>query len=590
MIKIQNSKFPPSRRASKIQDSFTLIEVLVGIFLITIVFFGIFNGFQLATQVIEKSKARIGALAIANQEIENIRNLLYESIGVRAGFPEGILEVSTTTRLNNIDYIIEKKVDFIVDFADGVSLPQDECPNDYKKAEVKVSWSGRAKGQVSLVTSISPKNLSQECAIIGGILSVSVLDAFGALVLSPLIEIKNPLTDLTIVAVSPETGQYYFPLATSTYKVMISKNGYSQERTYSAAEVAIPEKPNPLVLEDQLIETSFFIDRVGVFSANTFSLWGQDYFSDTFSNTDKISDSNNIVINQSQVILATDTHGYLTSGVLTSISVNPTNIIKWEEFNFSDFEPQNTDIKYRVFFASSTDWLIIPENDLAGNASGFDEGSIDLSALATGTYSQLKIKGSFSTNSTSVSPILFDWQISWRTSAATPIPGVAFNLRGTKILGLNNQENPVYKYSVSHLSDIQGQLTIPDLEWDLYNFSSLTANLDLVKTEPEPQPISLPPNINLPVNLYFQAENSLLIAVQNLTTLEPVFSAQARLSKASLGYDSSQYTDEKGQTYFIPLQGAVYNLDVSAAGYLPASTTVSVSGDNVKTIKLQQVE
>ncbi|MEK7071769.1 MAG: prepilin-type N-terminal cleavage/methylation domain-containing protein, partial [Patescibacteria group bacterium] len=119
MIKIQNSKFPPSRRASKIQDSFTLIEVLVGIFLITIVFFGIFNGFQLATQVIEKSKARIGALAIANQEIENIRNLLYESIGVRAGFPEGILEVSTTTRLNNIDYIIEKKVDFIVDFADG---------------------------------------------------------------------------------------------------------------------------------------------------------------------------------------------------------------------------------------------------------------------------------------------------------------------------------------------------------------------------------------------------------------------------------------------------------------------------------------
>ncbi|MDO8601077.1 MAG: hypothetical protein Q7R46_00165, partial [bacterium] len=269
---------------------------------------------------------------------------------------------------------------------------------------------------------------------------------------------------------------------------------------------------------------------------------------------------------------------------------NPGGIIRWEEFSFSDLEPLDADIKYQLFFASSTDWLIIPENDLAGNALGFDTGPVNLSALATSTYSQLKIKGNLFSNSTSSSPVLSDWQISWRISEATPIPNVAFNLEGAKTIGLNSQEDKVFKYSINHASNGQGQIVIPNLEWDLYNFSSLNSDLDLVKTEPGPQPISLLPNVILPVNLYFQAENSLLANVQNLTSLEPVFSAEVRLSKASLGYDAHQYTNEKGQTYFIPLENTSYNLDVSATGYLATSTVISISGDNTKTIKLQQAE
>ena len=115
-------------------------------------------------------------------------------------------------------------------------------------------------------------------------------------------------------------------------------------------------------------------------------------------------------------------------------------------------------------------------------------------------------------------------------------------------------------------------------------------SLDLVLTDPGPQPIVLAPNSSVFAKLYLEAENSLLVTVQNSADLEPVFASQVRLSNASLGYDVYQYSDEKGQTYFIPLSPAVYNLEVQAPSFLSTSTIISISGDATKIIKLQQVE
>ena len=87
-----------------------------------------------------------------------------------------------------------------------------------------------------------------------------------------------------------------------------------------------------------------------------------------------------------------------------------------------------------------------------------------------------------------------------------------------------------------------------------------------------------------------EAQNSLLVTVENIDTLEPVFSATVRLYNSGLGYDNSQYTDQKGQTLFIPLETATYNLEVQAPGYSATSTTVGVTGNNTKTIMLKRVE
>ena len=573
----------------KKETGFTLIDVIVGVSLMVIVFSGIFGAYQLAVKVVGQSKNKIAATAVANQQLERIRNLSYESLGIEGGFPEGTIEPIATTSLNSVVYTIETRVDFVIDSIDGMALPEDDCPNDYKKAEVKISWAGRFPGQVQLSTDISPKNLVQECAAAGGVLVVSAFDAQGLMVSSPLVEVKDPISGSTLKTATPESGRHYFSLATSTYKVIVSRNGYSQERTYGIDEITTPEKPHPQILEDQITEISFSIDRLGSMAIDTMSPWGQGFFADSFLNMDKISESVSTAVNGGEAKLSTTTEGYLGSGHLSSIPISPINLLDWNELTFDDSEPPDSDLRYQIFYASGTDWLLIPEDDFSGNSAGFNTSPVSLLNLDTENYSQLKVKANFSTNSTSSTPVLYGWQISWITSLAAPIPQAVFNLRGSKTIGLDVQEEMVYKYSQDYTSNSHGHIDLTDLEWDSYVFSvDPAAGLVLTGTDPSPQPISLSPNTALPVKLYLDSENSLLATLQNLENLEPIFSASTTLFK--VGYSQTQYTNENGQTYFIPLNQASYTLNVSAAGYLATSTQFFVSGDTVKTIKLRQVE
>jgi hypothetical protein len=583
-----NKRFRVYNLKSKV-DSFTLIEVLVGTFLILIVFLGIFGAYQLGFKVIGLSKNKITATAILNGEIEKIRNLPYESVGVSGEFPNGILEKISYVTQNNIQYQIERRVDFVVDPADGIASPDDDCPNDYKRAEIKVSWSGVLAGQISASTDIAPKNLAQECGTAGGILSVSVFDAQGIMVPSPLIEIKDPITDQTLKTATPLEGKHYFSLPADTYKIVVSKTNYSSERTYGTEEITTPENPHPIVLNGQLTETSFSIDKLSSFSVDTLSPWGQDFFSDSFLDSSKISESENINISEGKVTLAKTGDQYQSPGYLISISISPQNLINWDKFSFSDFEPAGTQILYQILYFNGTDWNLIPDTDLPGNSLGFAVSPVDLSSLNPSTYSQLKIKGNLSTTDPNISPEIYHWQVSWINSQATPIQNVTFNLRGEKIIGKDQNENPVYKYSQNQTSNSSGHIDISNLEWDNYHFSVDPATgLDLVSTDPSPQPIGLAPNTNLAVKLYLDSQNSLLVTIKNSETLEPVFSASVRLSKT--GYDQTQYTNEKGQTYFIPLEIGDYSLEVQAAGYSPVSDSVSISGDMTKTINLTQIE
>lgn len=576
---------------------FTLIEVLVGIFLILIIFLGIFGAYQLELKVVGLSKNKITATAIANQQIEMIRNLPYESVGVQNSFPSGILEAVTKTIRNNIEYTIETRVDYVVDSADGIAQPDDDCPNDYKRVEIKVSWLGQFQGQVKLSTDIAPKNLAQECETGGGILSVSVFDASGIMVISPLIEIKDPITDQTLKTATPVDGKHYFSLSPSTYKVVVSKDGFSTEQTYGSGEIyngetiATPERPHPIVLEGQLTEISLSIDKLSAFSVDTLSPWGESYFFDSFSDESKISGFSNVTILGGEATLSKVDNQYQSPGYLISIAISPQDLISWDKFSFSDSEPGMTQILYQILYFDGANWILVPDADLPGNSLGFGTSPVDLSGLNINTYSQLRLKGNFFTSDPNFSPTLYDWQVSWLSNLPTPIPNVTFNLKGTKIIGRDVNESPIYKYSQSHTSNSSGHVNISNLEWDSYTFSIDSATgLDLVNTNPSPQPINLTPDTTLSVELYLSAENSLLVTVQNIETLEPIFSATVRLFNLNLGYDITQYTNESGQTYFIPLTGATYNLEVQAAGYSGTSTQVLVSGDITEIIKLEQIE
>ena len=568
----------------------TLVEVLVNIFIILIVFLGIFGAFYLAFRVINLTERKITATQIAQGEIEKIKNLAYPEIGtIGATLPyaSGTLETSTSTTLNGIEYRIERKIKFISDSTDD----PEACPLDYKRVEIKVSFSGILGGEVVMTSDISPKNLVEEAQSCqeqpAGVLSVRVFNAIGEMVSSPLIEIFNPQTNELVDSAIPDSGAYNFPLSPGTYRVSVSKSGYSSERTYGIEEVAIPQKPNPNVLEGEITQISFSIDRLSLMEIRTLSPWSEDRFSDSFLDESKISEKGNTQISEGEVILSTSNGEFATSGYIISVEISPSQLIEWLEFSFTDEEPSETDLKYQIYFASGTEWNLIPDSDLAGNSAGFDSSPINLSNLPTSTYSQLKLKAIFSSNSTSQTPALKDWQISWKSAESTPISNVNFNLRGEKLIGKDAEENPLYKFSTSTQTDSQGSLILENLEWDIYHFSDFrkdSQNLDLVTSTPS-HPISLNPDTNLQVNFYLESQNSLLVTVLDSVTLEPIFSVSTTLSAQD--FSQTEYTNSEGQALFIPLESQTYTLKASAPGYLSTSTSVFVSGEIVKTIKLE---
>jgi prepilin-type N-terminal cleavage/methylation domain-containing protein len=567
----------------------TLIEVLVAITLTAIVFLGIFGAYQLGLKIVGLSERKITATQIAQGEIEKIRNMPYldvGTVGAQPPYASGTLEASTSTILNGVEYKIERKIMLISDPSDG----EEECLVDYKRVEIKVSFSGILKGEVILTTDVMPKTKSEELAICQqqpiGVLSVQVLNALGEFVTSPTIEVYDSQGNLK-GTFTPFEGKYDIPLSPRTYKVSVSKPGYSTERTYSIKEIAIPEKPNPTVFENQITQISFAIDKVSTISVKTLSTYSEEFFSDSFSDESKISQKENIIVGGGQVNLATDTQGYLTSGYLFSIEISPGSLVKWGSLSFNDEEPAGTDLKYQIYFASGTEWVLIPDSDLPGNSIGFDESPVNLSILSTTTYFSLKLKANFSTNSTSSTPILYDWQVSWQSSNPTPIPVVQFNLRGEKIIGRDANENPVYKYSTTTKTDSQGQIQISNLEWDTYHFSDFqkdSKSLELATSSPS-LPLFLPPDTILDVNLYLESQSSLLVSVFDSETLNPIFSATATLSKT--GFQESQLTNLNGQAIFIPLDQGSYRLSVEAQGYYSTSTNVFVSGKTTKVIKLE---
>ena len=110
------------------------------------------------------------------------------------------------------------------------------------------------------------------------------------------------------------------------------------------------------------------------------------------------------------------------SGIATSTAVSWANMsaegaTKWGSFSWTDDET-NGDIKYKLYYDNGGTITLIPDGDLVGNSSGFDDSPVDISGLSVATYSTLYIVADF-TDSGLGTPILQDWTI---TSTTNIIP------------------------------------------------------------------------------------------------------------------------------------------------------------------------
>jgi hypothetical protein len=561
----------------------TLIDAIVGTALMLLVFVGLFGVIRLAVVSVGLGKAKTGATALANEQVEYIRSLPYSGVAVVGGIPAGSISPEETISLNNIIYTRRTFVQFIDHAADGVG-PSDTngIQADFKVAKVSVSWEFRgSERDVTLITNVVPKGI--ETLDGGGTLVVNVVDAAGAPVPSAEITITNTAVspNINISTFSSNDGVAYFPGApTSTaYQIESTKEGYSTDRTYLAS----PSNPNPMpgtltVIGDTITSSTFRIDELSNITLRSFDETRSATWTDPLDDASMLEELDDAIPSGGEVILDAVSGNYFLTGSVTATSVAPIYLAAWKELSFDLAAPVSTTARVSVLSVTATSSGLVPESDLPGNALGFVSSPVDLSGLSIEGYPSLALVGDLSTSDPLVTPALRSWTITY-DEGPTPRPSTSFTMRGAKTIGTDGGGAPIYKYSTSHITGSDGTLAIEDVEWDTYLIAKGTSESGLSIAAACPfQPFGLDPAISQTVDFVFApaSTHSLLVYVTNDQNV-PLEDASVMLTRT--GYDVTIDSSSCGQSFFRGLSSATYTLEVSASGYTAQTVSdLSVSG------------
>ncbi len=258
------------------QKGFTLIEVIVGLAVFMVFAVGVYTSTQYIFKIVYSSRLKILEIQILNEQVEIIRNLPFESVGIVNGSPAGLLQRIATSTRNGINFTITRTIRNIDDPFDGTAggSPNDTAPADYKLAEVEIVCSScNQNTPLRLSTYVAPKNLEGNPN--HGALFILVLNANGDPVQGATVHVvatsTNPILDLTdttdndgmLRLVDIATG-------TNAYGVTVSKNGYTSDQT-NFATVANPnpiKQPATVVVKD-VTKISLSIDLASAMVIST---------------------------------------------------------------------------------------------------------------------------------------------------------------------------------------------------------------------------------------------------------------------------------------------------------------------------------
>jgi type II secretory pathway pseudopilin PulG len=270
---IQNSKL----KTQNSQRGFSILETLIGVSVFILMSVSIYQVYMRVLDAVSVARAKVVASALINEQFEIIRNLPYSDVGIEGGIPNGKIKASQTLVRNNTSFVISSTVRNIDDAFDGIldGSPNDLSPADYKFIEVEVTCPLCKNFQpVTITGRVAPKNL--ETASTNGALFVKVIDANGQPVSGVDIHIENNLEVPAIIIddttnINGELQIVDAPPGAEAYEVSVSKLGYSSDKTYPVGYIANPNptKPHATVLEQQVTQITFAIDKTSTININS---------------------------------------------------------------------------------------------------------------------------------------------------------------------------------------------------------------------------------------------------------------------------------------------------------------------------------
>jgi prepilin-type N-terminal cleavage/methylation domain-containing protein len=262
------------RSRTRNSRGFSLVETIVAVAILAMVGAGVYAGFASIAKGAALAKAKNGALALANEQLEIVRGMRYGDVGIVSGIPAGTIP-RTQTIERGIAYEVTttvRSIDLEFDGTIGGS-PNDTAPADQKLVEVSVSCGACGGEVVQLSTRVSPRSL--EISSGNGAIFVQVVDATGAPVAEADVVVRDVRSAAT--AVEDVTGVDGWlrlvdvPPGTMAYEVSVGKDGYSSAKTYALGdpENPIPDVPHANVATGTVTEISFAIDRLAALDVST---------------------------------------------------------------------------------------------------------------------------------------------------------------------------------------------------------------------------------------------------------------------------------------------------------------------------------
>ena len=560
---------------ARMHRGFGLIDVIVGIALMLILFLALFGVLRASLMLSTFAKAKAAAVELASTQMEYLRGLSYDAIGTVGGIPAGTVPQTATSTVDGVTYVTNTFIEYYDDPADGLGVNDTNgITTDYKIGEVTVSYSigGLAKSVV-LVSNFAPPGIESNTS--GGTLALHVVNAGGIGVSGASVHIVNASTSPTIDFTTFTNTSGFVTIGgaatSSEYQIYVSRAGYSSAQTYARTSQNVNPNPGYLtVIMDQTTSATFAIDLLASLTLSTFSPAATTAFSDTFADTSNLSGEMNTQVAGGALVLTSQS----LAGSALSIPIAPNGLDGWGILSADISTPSGTSAIVRVADATGNP---LPDTVLAGNSEGFSTFPVSLTGIATSSYPELTLLAALTSNSTTTTPSLLDWSLSY-TTGPLPLPNVTFTLTGTKTIGTDASSTPIYKTVVTDSTGATGQKT-ESLEWDAY---TLTLGVPLIESCPS-TPYQLAPGTATSTALIVgtPSTNTLPIMVEN-TASSSIDNAKVVLT--TNGYAATIPTSSCGLAYFNGLTAGTYAATVSAPGY--ATTTIpaiNVSGQTATT-------
>lgn len=259
---------------------FTLIEMLVAVAVFGLVSLMVYQGYARILETATTLKMRTIASNIANEHIEIIRNLPYDTVGTQGGIPSGSLPPVVDIEREGEVFTVMTTIR-IIDQPFGIAVTtsdEDAIIGTAKLVEVEVSCSlCNNLEPVIFNTLIAPAHL--EALSEFGALRIRVFDAFGNPIPQAHITIENTavVPHISINEITGNNGELTLlgaPPASESYEITATLPGYSLDRTYEISA----DNPNPIrthatVIAGATTAPSFTIDRLSTVGMQVTNSW-----------------------------------------------------------------------------------------------------------------------------------------------------------------------------------------------------------------------------------------------------------------------------------------------------------------------------